>query len=94
MRSWLLLLAGLIVWTGHFFAVYAIGEFGGEAPGWRITVGVLTLLGLAAEGGLFVLLRGIAPGDGFERWRKSIALGGVGISAIAVLWQGLPALLA
>jgi hypothetical protein len=92
MRSWLLLLAGLLVWAAHFFALYAIGEFGGEATEWRVAVVLLTILCLAANLGLVFALLKARRTDGFERWRASVAAGGLALSVIAVTWQGLPAL--
>lgn len=94
MRSWLMLLAGLLVWAAHFFALYAIGEFGGEEPGWRVAVVGLTLLCLAVDAVLLMVLVCARRPGGFERWRASVAAGGLALSAIAVVWQGLPALLA
>jgi hypothetical protein len=92
MRSWLLLLAGLLVWAAHFFALYAIGEFAGATPGWRWAVAALTLACLAAEIALLLRVRHAPRRDSFERWRASVAAGGLLLGAIAVAWQGLPAL--
>ena len=33
MRTWAILLGGLLVWAGHFFALYGIGEFAGSSAG-------------------------------------------------------------
>lgn len=92
MRSWLRMLAGLIVWAVHFFLVYAIGEFAGSAPGWRIVVAALTLAAIALN--LTLLARFVRGngGDGFAQWRTAIAAGGLVIGGIAIAWQGLPAL--
>lgn len=93
MKSWLILLAGLLIWAVHFFLLYGIGEFAGEGRGTRIAVGVLTLFGLTLIGWLAQRFAHIAPGDDFARWRMFLARTGLAISALAVAWQGLPALL-
>ena len=93
MRSWLILLGGLIVWAVHFFAAYALGEILGETLVARVALGVLTLACFAAD---IVLIVATGEGDGseFDRWRRALARTGALISAVAVLWQGLPGLLA
>lgn len=92
MRSWLILLAGLIVWTVHFFLLYGIGEFGGDGGGARATVLIVTFLCLAANGGLMAVLLRTRGADDYERWRNRSALIGILLSIIAIVWQGLPLL--
>ncbi|HMO74850.1 MAG TPA: hypothetical protein PKD99_05035 [Sphingopyxis sp.] len=94
MRSWAILLAGLIVWAVHFFLLYGIGEFAGEGKGPRLAVLAITALALAVVAMLARLLLRAPGGDGFERWRGRLALAGLLLGGLAVLWQGLPALLA
>ena len=92
MRSWLVLLAGLLVWAVHFFALYAIGEFGGDHGAARIAVGLSTALCLAITAVLLAKVLRAPHSAGFERWRASVATGGLCLAAIAIAWQSLPAL--
>lgn len=94
MRSWAILLGGLLVWAAHFFALYGIGEFAGASAGSRAYVLVLSALALFADGFLARRLLLIARADDFARWRTGVALGGIAVSALAVVWQALPALIA
>lgn len=88
MRSWRILLGGLIVWAFHFFGLYAIAEF---APN-RVLVGALTVACLAADLWLLLRTRSLRITDDFSAWRRSVALGGAALSVVAVSWQALPAL--
>ena len=63
MRTWLLLLGGLIVWAVHFFGLYAAGEIGGETTAARLAVLALTLLCLAANGAIAWLVMRRPRGD-------------------------------
>ncbi len=88
MRTWLVLLGGLIVWAVHFFGLYAIAEIAPSAE----PVIALTLLCVIAD---ICLLRRIArlpSGNDFLAWRRSVSIGGAGFSLLAVVWQALPAL--
>jgi len=88
-KSWLIVLGGLIVWAVHFFGVYALAEI---APD-RVLVLVLSAVCLLADA---VLLRSglrLPTPDGFARWRRSSAITGALLSMVAVAWQSLPALL-
>lgn len=93
MRGWLYLLGGLIVWTIHFFALWTIGSVILSVPLARIVVAAVTTACLAANAGLLVLLVRKHVRDELERWIRSLGLLGVGLSLVAVAWQGLPALL-
>ena len=92
MRTWLILLGGLLLWTGHFFLLYGIGEFVGETAGPRILVILLTLAFLAAAGLLAARLWRTRPTEAHDRWRRAAGLGMLLLSAIAIVWQGFPAL--
>ncbi|MFT4956234.1 MAG: hypothetical protein ACI8U3_002639 [Brevundimonas sp.] len=97
MKRWGYILGGLIVWTVHFLGVYVIASVGDVAadadhPLSRAAVGIFTLICLIAAGGLTVAAA--------RRWRRGgdemgfeniIAATGGAISAISILWQGLPA---
>lgn len=93
MRTWLILLGGLLVWTAHFFALYGIGEFAGPSMASRLAVLLLSALALSADGLLARRLLPLPRSDEFGRWRAGVALGGLALSALAILWQALPALI-
>ncbi|BAK65578.1 hypothetical protein SLG_09030 [Sphingobium sp. SYK-6] len=93
MRGWLILLSGLVLWAGHFFLLYGIGEFWGEGIAPRIAVAILTLAALGIAAAIFLRLWRAAPVDGHERWRRQSTLGGLLLGGVAILWQALPALL-
>lgn len=88
MKTWLILLGGLIVWTIHFFGLYALAEI---AP-YPALVWALTAICAAADIVLLLHARGLATTEAFAAWRRSTAIGGAMLSLIAVCWQGLPAL--
>lgn len=88
MKSWLILLGGLLVWSVHFFGLYAIAEIAPQAA----LVLALTLVCLAADIGLLLFIRRLPNGDAFAAWRRSVAAIGTGLSVLAVCWQALPAL--
>ncbi|MGB3930596.1 MAG: hypothetical protein WBL20_16760 [Sphingobium sp.] len=89
MKSWLLLLGGMLVWTVHFFGVYAIAEIAPRA--WPVVA--LTVLAVATDLWLLRHIRREPDSAGFSGWRRSVALGGAALSLVAVTWQGLPAML-
>jgi hypothetical protein len=95
MRPWLVLLGGLLVWAAHFFAVYG---FASLLPGTSLARWLTALLTL---GGLVILAamalpsrrRAHAQGDGdLASWLNRLELLGLALAAVAVLYQGLPAL--
>lgn len=88
MRTWLLLLGGLLVWAVHLFGIYAAGEIWGHAPPARIAVVALTIAGLAANAGLIAILWRCPDQDGFAGWVRSVALMASGLSIVAICWQG------
>ncbi len=88
MKSWLILLGGLLVWTAHFFGLYAIAEI---APHAGLVMG-LTALCLAADLVLLRVVIRLRRDDPFAAWRRSVAIAGVYLSLLAVCWQALPAL--
>ena len=93
MKSWLILLAGLLIWAAHFFLLYGIGEFAGDGRGARIAVGLATIgaLGLVAAIGWRIGRMDAAAG--FASWRRGVAFFGLILGAIAILWQSLPAII-
>ncbi|MYL99221.1 hypothetical protein GR702_15750 [Novosphingobium sp. FGD1] len=86
MKTWAILLGGLLVWAVHFFGLYAIAEF---APSRMLTV-ILTVPCLAAEALLLIYALRLDRDEAFTRWRRSVAVGGTGLGLVAVLWQALP----
>lgn len=97
MRSWLVLLGGLLIWTGHFFGVYiAASLFPGTTLA-RWLTGLLTVLALGLLATLILPLwrrRSARESDGLGSWLDGLSLMGAALAAIAILYQGLPALTA
>lgn len=90
------MLGGLIVWAVQFFALYIIASIFMTTPLSRVLAAATTLACLVADA---LLLRGAlalrrARNDEVALWRASLAAMAAGISLVAVVWQGLPALLA
>jgi len=95
MGRWLFLLEGLLVWAGHFFGVYiAASLFPGMALA-RWLVAGLTIAAVTAILFLEVRARRESRGeDGLTGWIAGLSGLGRWLAGIAVLYQGLPALLA
>ena len=97
MSRWTLLLGGLVVWAAHFFLVYAFALI---FPGTQLAViltWVATVPALAADAALLWMAAGrtvTAGGDDLDRWVLNVGGIAAGLSALAVLWQSLPALFA
>ena len=88
MKSWLILLSGFLIWTVHFFGLYAVAEIAPHA-GWVIG---LTFVCVAANLLALYCLAQQRADEHFSAWRRFIAGGGIGLSLLAVVWQSLPAL--
>ena len=97
MRAWLLLLGGMLMWTVHFFALYALGSvFESTAPA-RIGTGAVTIACLAADVWILILCVRTArrnDADTVIGWPARLGAPVATLSLVAVAWQGLPALLA
>ena len=100
MRTWLFMLAGLIVWAVHFMGVYAIASVAdvvgqADAPPALWLISVLTLICATADALILAaaMRQGRRATDGLERLICSLAGLAAAISIVAVLWQGLPALI-
>ena len=97
MRAWAFLLGGMIVWSAHFFLLYIVASIFLDTFLARVLTIVITLACLAADGALLAraarLLRG-GRTDEVAGWMASFAGLLAALSLVAVLWQGLPALLA
>ena len=97
MRVWSLMLSGLLLWTAHFFAVYAAASiFPGTALARYITAGLTVIAAAAAA---WLLWRtGSALRDPevepLRAWTLKFAAAGNGLALVAILYQGAPALLA
>lgn len=89
MRSWLLLLGGLIIWAVHFFLLYGIGEFAGAGRVPRAAILAATIIALASLALLLAKLGASPSVTGFEGWRRSLALSGASLGGLAVIWQTL-----
>ena len=91
MRTWLILLGGLLVWTAHFFGIYIAASL---FPGTEIARWLTGALTLAALGALAVLGWRTSPiaGDGLSSWLSTLSLAGIALAAVAVLYQGVTAL--
>lgn len=94
MRAWRHILGGLLLWAVHFGAVYVITSVFLTSPTSRILVALVTLVCLGA---VAVFLRHActdrAPDDDDARWQRKIAILTSIAASIAIVWQGLPALL-
>lgn len=94
MRTWLILLAGPIVWTVHFFGLYILASI---LPGTRAA----PLLVLAATGIALALITWLirraarslkTTDDGFARWALQLSLLASALSFVAIVYQAMPAL--
>ncbi|MES2904274.1 MAG: hypothetical protein V4696_08830 [Pseudomonadota bacterium] len=96
MRFWRNLLDGLILWTAHFFAILIIASLWPGTLLARILVLMATILALAIAGwhSMLVLRNMRAAPDDFTRWSGGLALLGYALAGTAILYQGLPSLLA
>lgn len=93
MRGWPFLLGGLIVWTVHFFALYIIASIFLTTPLARVLVVLVTLACLTASALLLrQALRTDVPTQ-MDAWMRAVALCGIGLSVVAIVWQALPALI-
>lgn len=100
MGRWLLLLGGLLVWFAHFLGVYGVASVAdvvahASAPAALWTVAALTGACAAADVaiGAIALRRGSQVSDDLDRFLHGGAVLGAGLSLVAVVWQGLPALI-
>ncbi len=90
--GWRLLLVGLLLWTLHFFSGYAIASIWHSSTIARVLTLVVTVLCLAAAAWFtWRLLR--MSGDNVDHWMRNVSLILLALASIAIIWQGLPALL-
>ena len=97
MRAWLLLLGGMLVWTVHFFALYALGSIFETTAAARIGTIAATAACLAADAWILAMCLRTArrnDADTVIGWPARLGAPVALLSLVAVAWQGLPALLA
>lgn len=95
MRTWRFLLAGMLVWTVHFFGAYILASiFPERVVVARSLAAVLTLTCLAAL--VWLTRRSLAAipqaKDEFSGWAAMLANLLSAIAIVAVLWQAFPIL--
>lgn len=93
MRIWALLLGGLVLWTIHFFALYIVASIWLTTPLARGLTLLITLLCLGAVAFFLFRARRHEAGTAMDHWVRAVGSVGLGIAGVAILWQGLPALL-
>lgn len=87
------MLGGLIIWTVHFFALYAIGSIFLTTTLARVLTILVSAACLAAAALLWRRARWTSGREEVGGWIRQIALLGIALSAVAVIWQALPAVL-
>lgn len=95
MREWRHLLGGMLLWTAHFFAVYGIASL---LPGTRLAaILVLFATGFALAIAGYLLAVTVrehrTEEDSLKRWSSKGSAVLYALAGLAVLYQGLPALL-
>lgn len=95
MRAWAYLLGGLIAWTVHFFASYVVASLFLTSTTARVLTALVTVLCLGAS----MLLAAAAwrkcrnESEIVRGWMDWTAFLAAAIASVAILWQGLPAIL-
>jgi hypothetical protein len=92
MKSWLIMMGGLMLWAVHFFLLYLLAEFGGGASGVRMA-SLCTLAILGAAVWLFVAVVRDIPQDPFARWRRRAGLLALAFGGFGIVLQYLPVVL-
>lgn len=97
MRPWLFLLAPLAIWATHFMGVYGIASVADvvarpDDPAALIATGAFTLLCAAGAALMFVAARRLRSADETDRFVRSLSSLGAVVALVAIVWQGLPAL--
>lgn len=89
--SWRLLLGGMIVWIGHFAVIYIASLIWGSAWPAKLVVAAATVIALAL---LAWLARRLLKWNAaeFDGWVRHLALLGVAVALVSVLFQTAPAL--
>ncbi|NYF32570.1 hypothetical protein [Sphingopyxis sp. JAI108] len=93
MKSWLIMMGGLILWAVHFFLLYLLAEFGGGASGVRVAASLGTLAILGAMAWLGVTVVRVVPQNAFGRWRRRAGLLALAFGGFGIVLQYLPVVL-
>lgn len=93
MKSWFIMMGGLVLWAVHFFLLYLLAEFGGSGLGIRLAASLFTLVILGGVAWMFVAVRQKTPGDPFARWRRRAAMLALAFGGLGIVFQYLPVLL-
>jgi hypothetical protein len=98
MKRWLFLLAGPLIWTGHFFGVYGIASIADVLTEADDPLARMIVFAFSAACALAAALVGAAAwraarrqGDDLDRFTVSVAGLGAAVAFVAILWQALPA---
>lgn len=95
MQQWRNLLGGMLMWTVHFFAVYIIGSV---FPGTKTAAVLVLIVTFAILAIIWLLVKRAyralpSTHDGLQSWIIELSLLSYGLAAVAVMYQGLPAIL-
>ena len=93
MKSWFIMMGGLVLWAVHFFLLYLLAEFGGSGSGVRLAASLCTLAILGGAVWMFVAVRHKTSGDPFARWRRRAAMLALAFGGLGIVFQYLPILL-
>ncbi|MFW2830789.1 hypothetical protein [Sphingomonas sp. ID0503] len=94
MRGWTYLLSGLLLWTFHFFTLYVVASVFLTTMLARMLALVVTVVCLGLGAVLLAKFSRSDAGSPSDQWMRAVALGGLAISGVAIVWQALPAILA
>lgn len=101
MGRWIILLGGLVVWAIHFLGVYGIASIAevlqdAEAPAalWIMAVFTLFCVGADLAIGAVAFRFNRESGDDLDCLIRLGGAGAAGLSLVAVIWQGVPILVA
>lgn len=93
MRGWTFMLGGMIVWTVHFFVLYGIASVFLTSTLSRVLTVVVSIGCEVANGWLIARAWRMRPIDEPDEWVRRLTLTGLALSALAVFWQALPAVI-
>ena len=95
MQQWRNLLGGLLLWAVHFFAVYIIGSVfpGTKTAAVLVLVTTVVILALTWALAIRAIRAGSKTDDRLQRWISDLTLLGYTVAGVAIIYQGLPAIL-
>ena len=102
------LAGGFLIWAGHFLFIYSFTGLACERPDWAggmlmgmpLIPAIITLSTAIVLAALLLVVARTRATSRAPAWitdprfSRQVALGGAGLAAIAVLWQGLFSILA